>query len=319
MNNLLSLMPTPLAPIALFVFNRPWHTRQTVEALQNNILANESDLFIYADGAKYAKDQKKVQEVREYIKTVTGFKSVTVIERDRNLGLAASIISGITEIINTYGRIIVLEDDLITSRYFLQYMNEALSKYASIEKVMHIAGYMFPVKGAATLPDTFFYRNTSCWGWGTWKRAWDAFDQDAAKQLDKIRERGLMNEFDIIGTINCSGMLRDQANGKLDSWAIRWYASVFLQNGLCLHPAYSLVNNIGHDGTGVHCGSTNAYEIRDFQKYAHHFADVIEESKIAVDLIAKFNRSMKTPFYKKPIPAFLRKIIGHMMRSLIHM
>ena len=150
-----------LAPITLFTYNRLWHTQQTIEALRNNELADVSELFLFSDGPKSEADREKVQSVREYLKSVTGFKKVAVVERDRNLGLAQSIISGVTEFVNKYGRVIVLEDDMLTSPFFLRFMNDALEFYKDEEKVISIHGYMYPVK--AELPETFFLKGADCW------------------------------------------------------------------------------------------------------------------------------------------------------------
>lgn len=159
-----------LAPIALFVYNRPMHTRQTVEALLANELAAESDLIIFADGAKSGKDADAVQEVREYIHSISGFKSIKINEQDTNQGLANSVIAGVTEVVNESGRIIVLEDDMVTSPYFLNYMNDSLEMYKDEDKVISIHGYMYPVK--EKLPETFFLQGADCWGWATWKRGY---------------------------------------------------------------------------------------------------------------------------------------------------
>ena len=148
-----------LAPIALFVYNRQWHTHQTIEALQKNDLADESELFVFSDGPRSEADRGKVQAVREHLNAITGFKKVSVIEKDKNLGLAQSIIAGVTEIVNKFGHIIVLEDDLITSPYFLQFMNEALEFYENEDKVISMHAYIFPVKGE--LPESFFHEG--CW------------------------------------------------------------------------------------------------------------------------------------------------------------
>jgi GT2 family glycosyltransferase len=145
----------PLAPIALFVYNRPWHTRQTVEALKKNQLFDSSDLIILSDGAKDQASAQKVEEVRQYLRTISGFKSVKIIERDCNIGLAQSIISGVTQVINEYGRVIVMEDDLVTSPFFLRYMNDALECYENEDKVISIHGYCYPI---SVLPETFFLK-----------------------------------------------------------------------------------------------------------------------------------------------------------------
>ena len=294
-------MSNSCAPIALFVFNRPWHTRRTVEALTDNELAAESDLFVFSDGPRSDADSKAVQEVRAYIRSITGFHQVTIIERDRNFGLAQSIISGVTEIVNRFGRIIVLEDDLVTSRHFLRYMNGALTRYQNIDKVMHVAGYMFPVKDADKLPDTFFYRGTSCWGWGTWKRAWNKFEPDSAKLIQKIKDGKLTYEFNILGSINYMGMLKAQAKNSIDSWAIRWYAGVFLNQGLCLHPAQSLVQNIGHDNSGVHSSRSDVYTVNLHNEQITYFETIIKENIDAVYSLKEYFESITPALYTKII------------------
>jgi GT2 family glycosyltransferase len=192
-------------PIALFVYNRLWHTQQTVEALKKNKLAAESELFVFSDGARTGADKEKIRAVREYLKTVNGFKKVTVIEWNRNLGLAQSIISGVTQIVNRYGRIIVLEDDIVTSPYFLRFMNEALEFYKDEEKVISIHGYIYPVK--AKLPETFFLRGADCWGWATWKRGWELFEPDGRKLLNELKAKKLTRRFDFDGAYSYTGML----------------------------------------------------------------------------------------------------------------
>lgn len=245
---------TTLAPIALFVYNRPAHTRQTVEALRANALANESDLIVYSDAPKSEVQAENVREVRKYIREIEGFKSLTVIERATNFGLARSIIDGVTAILNKYGRIIVLEDDMETSPYFLTYMNEALEKYAGEDHVVSIHGYVYPV--AQMLPEAFFLPGADCWGWATWSRGWACFNADGQFLLDELKRRKLIRSFDFNGAYPFSEMLEGQIKGTNDSWAVRWYASAFLAGKLTLYPGRSLVHNIGNDNSGTHCGDS---------------------------------------------------------------
>jgi hypothetical protein len=282
-----------LAPVALFVYNRPWHTRQTVEALQGNDLAGDSDLFIFSDAPKNPEAAEAVREVREYIKTISGFRSVSIIERDRNWGLANSIIDGVTKLCGELGRVIVLEDDLIVSPHFLDYMNRALERYAQEEKVMQISANMFPIKPAETLPETFFCRMTTSWGWATWDRAWRKFEPDAKRLARMIRARKLREEFDM--KYYYFQMLESQARGEIDSWAIRWYASVFLAGGLCLHPSASLVSNIGVDGSGTHCGNGNVYQVSLSSGMPDMFPSSIEESIQGRQALEAFYRSIYHP------------------------
>lgn len=246
-----------LAPILLFVYNRPWHTKKTIEFLRKNILSINSDLFVYSDGPKNDKDKVKVEEIRNYFKEVKGFKNITVIERDKNFGLAESIIQGVTEIVNKYGKAIVLEDDLVTSPYFLTFMNHGLDIYENEERVISIHGYIYPVK--EKLPDTFFLKGADCWGWATWRRGWNLFEKDGKKLLNEIKQKKLTKEFDFDNFYPYTKMLEDQITGKNNSWAIRWYASAFLKEKLTLYPGRSLIKNIGFDGTGTHSGNSEIF------------------------------------------------------------
>ncbi|NOR48478.1 MAG: hypothetical protein GQ533_10625 [Methanosarcinaceae archaeon] len=283
-----------LTPIALFVYKRPHHTRKTLESLMANAEFSDSPLYVFCDGAKRKKDIPLVLETRELISSYK-LDNATIIERQENMGLANSIITGVTELCNKYGRVIVVEDDLYLSPYFLKYMNTALDTYEEYDEVMHISGYMFPVKGQ--LPDTFFYRATSCWGWGTWKRAWDKFEPNAHTLLAGFINRKKRREFDIQGSMKYYRMLILQAIGMSDSWAIRWYASVFLNNGLCLHPGKSLVNNIGHDDSGVHSDCTNVYDVNVSEDEDFEFTTDIKESEKAFMLMVDFYQSIKKPIY----------------------
>jgi len=245
------------APIVLFVYNRPWHTRQTVDALLRNAEARDSDLVIFSDGPKDEASTRKVDEVRQYLRSIDGFKSIRIVEHEKNLGLADNIISGVTEVVNEYGRIIVLEDDMVTSPYFLQYMNDGLNCYEDDDCVISIHGYSFPIQA---LPETFFIKGASCWGWATWKRGWNLFEPDGSKLLSELEQAGLMDRFDLFGAYPYRRMLEDQVNGRNDSWAVRWYASALLADKLTLHPGQSLLMNIGLDGSGSHCGSYDGFD-----------------------------------------------------------
>jgi hypothetical protein len=247
------------APVALFTYCRLLHTRQTVEALQCNALAPRTDLVVFSDGPKHRGAAERVSAVRSYLATLSGFRSVRVVERDYNFGLARSIIAGVTEMLADQERIIVLEDDMVTSKHFLQFMNDGLSLYEHNERVASIHGYMYPVR--ATLPETFFLQGADCWGWSTWRRAWSLFVDDSAALLREISERGLESEFDPDNSRQLMKMLGQQARGEIDSWAIRWHASVFLNRMYTLYPGRSLVRNIGNDGSGIHCGAVSDFDV----------------------------------------------------------
>ena len=244
-----------LAPIVLFAYARPEHLRQTLNALCLNPLADQSDLIVYADAARSEKDSEAVQAVRELIRGISGFRSVLLIERTTNFGLARNIIEGVSEVLRQNERVIVLEDDMVTAPFFLIYMNEALERYANDDRVISIHGYVYPVAGA--LPEAFFLPGADCWGWATSRRGWACFNSDGAKLLQELKQRKLERAFDYDGNYPYTKMLEAQVVGKNDSWAIRWYASAFLLGKLTLYPGRSLVHNIGNDATGTHCDQSS--------------------------------------------------------------
>ncbi|MDR1563270.1 MAG: glycosyltransferase [Dysgonamonadaceae bacterium] len=240
-----------LAPIALFTYNRPSHTRQTIEALAKNDLASQSKLFVFSDGAKSSEDEPQVEKVRQYLNNISGFHSTQIIRRDANSGLSRNIIDGVTWLLNDYESVIVLEDDLETHPNFLRYMNHSLKLYAEEPDVVCIHGYVPSIK--QRLPETFFIKGADCWGWATWKRGWEIFNPNAQQLLDEIEARNLSRRFNFNNSYHYTSMLRQQVERKIDSWAIRWYASAFLKDKLTLYPNRSFVKNIGFDGSGRHC------------------------------------------------------------------
>ena len=297
-----------LAPIALFVYNRPIHTKRVIAALQNNEYSKDSELFIYADGAKVEGHAAGVVEVRHYLRTIGGFKSVHIIEREKNYGCAKSIVSGITEVVNTFGRVIVVEDDILTSRYFLKYMNEALSLYQDDERVACIHGYLYPT--AAQLPETFFIKGADIWGWATWKRAWDLYEFDAEKLLNELNVRNLTKAFNFGGSYDFTRMLKEQRDGKLDTWDIQWYASSFLQDKLCLYPGRSLVQNIGLDCSGTHCIATDLYAVEISQIPIRLERIPLEEDSGARKAIGSFHKLSKVSLLKKIYRRLLKSLSG---------
>lgn len=288
-----------LNPIVLFAYNRFEHIHNTLRYLQRNQLANESELIIYSDGPKNKEDELKVNRVRHYIHGIEGFKSVKIIERTANWGLSKSIITGVSETLDNYGTVIVLEDDMLTSPYFLLYMNDSLNYYKNEEKVISIHGYFYPVK--ADLPQTFFLRGADCWGWGTWKRGWDLFNPDSRFLLNEIRHGKAEKAFDINGSYAYTKMLADNAQGKNDSWAVRWYASAFLKNRLTLYPGKSMVKNIGNDSSGTHCNSTEKFQIDLCKKRIHISKTPIEENSYAQKALEDYFRSIRPSFFHKII------------------
>ncbi|HSH72705.1 MAG TPA: glycosyltransferase family 2 protein [Methylophilaceae bacterium] len=285
------------APIALFVYARPEHTKKTVEALQQNTLASQSDLVVFADAAKHAELGNKCQEVREYIRTIEGFKTVTIHERNENWGLAKSIINGVSELVKSHGRVIVLEDDLVTSPYFLEYMNAALDRYQNDEQVMHISGYMFPIEQSG-LAETFFLRTASCWGWATWARAWQHFEKDAEALIGSF-SRETIKRFNMDGTYDFWTQVLKNQTKEINTWAVFWYATVFQKQGLCLHPAISMTVNIGIDGTGIHCGNNDVFNTALAHRPIARFTDILNEDPLALKKLKVFFRSLRPTWFSK--------------------
>lgn len=247
-----------LAPIVLFVYNRVNHTRNLIASLSRNNETSQSTLIIYSDGARYEADREAVTQVRSFIKSIDGFASVEIHESQSNRGLAKSVIEGVTETVNRYGKVIVLEDDLVVAPHFLKFMNDALETYADEPRVGHIQACDFTQD--ISLPHTFLIKWTGSWGWATWKRAWDLFNPNGQELLKQLEERHLTRTFDFNGNYPFTRMLRRQVAGKNNSWAIRWNATLFLNDILSLNVGRSLVNNDGFDGSGTHCGDDELYQ-----------------------------------------------------------
>jgi hypothetical protein len=297
------------APIALFAYKRPLHLKKTLESLSNCAGASESELFIFCDGARAEMDSKDVMEARRIAKSRKWCGVNNVIEQDKNLGLAKSIISGVTELCAKYGRVIVIEDDLLVSRFFLSYMNRALDFYENKERVMQISGHMFPVELKAET-DAIFLPFASSWGWATWGRAWAHFDGEM-KDYHKLEDDAkLRKRFDLDGAYPFFKMLRSQHEGSIDSWAIRWYLSVFMRGGLTLFPRKTLVENTGFDGSGTHCDSSEkslTEPLKDFNVV--NFPKDIEVSDSDFchvrDFLGKQKRS------ENSLGAFISRLLGY--------
>ena len=245
-------MMTNCSPVALFAFNRPEHTAMTLEALSKNHLATETQLTIYCDGPRSDEDNDAVAAVRKIAREANGFMRVTVVERPQNLGLARSVIRGVTEMLNDNEIVIVVEDDLVTAPFFLSYMNEGLERYANVERVISICAFTHPTE--KSLPDVFFLPGAHCWGWATWRRGWALFEHDPHNCLRELDRRDLIYEFDVNGAAPYTQFMQRAAAGDGDSWALRWMASATLHDKLSLYPGNSLVNNIGNDGSGTNAG-----------------------------------------------------------------
>lgn len=290
------------APIAVFAFNRPKHLEQTLYSLSKNYGAENSELYIFIDGPKTETDIKMISECNSIaLSYEKQFRKLYIETNSVNLGLANSIIGGISKLLKLNNNLIIIEDDLVTSEYFLDFMNRGLAKYENNLNVASIHGFVLPFKRRLTSP--FFLRGADCWGWATWSNRWELFISNGTRLLDELEAQKLTYEFDLNGAYPFTQMLRDQILGKNNSWAIRWHASMFLLNKLTLYPSETYVNNIGFDGSGTHTGNTNVY-YSALSRIQQQLPEVVEENLKAKNEIqnwylnvyfgkkAKFNRRL---------------------------
>jgi glycosyltransferase involved in cell wall biosynthesis len=277
-----------LAPIVIFTYNRPNHTQHTVESLLKNPLAKISDLIIFSDAAPTPSQRQSVDEVRSYLSELSGFRSIKVIHRDKNFGLAESIIQGVTEVLQESEKVIVLEDDMVVSPHFLEYMNEALEQFVDDDRVISVHGYVYPVD--IELPEAFFLPGADCWGWATWRGGWALFNNNGQYLLDELVRRHLIQEFDYNGAYPYSKMLKAQIKGANDSWAIRWHASAFLAGKLTLYPGRSLVHNIGTDSSGTHCEDSDSMDAKLSETKINLNNFAVESSRTARGAFENFFR-----------------------------
>lgn len=235
---------TLIAPVVLFTYKRLDTLKNTVSALQKNELAADSDLYIFSDAAKSELDKVAVDAVREYISSIKGFKTITIYESKLNKGLAQSIIDGVSEIIRKYEKVIVLEDDLVSSPNFLNFMNDALDFYSDNAKIFSIAGFSIPIDSLQSESDVYFTLRSSSWGWATWKDRWSGIDWDVKDYSEFKNSRPSRRNFNKMGS-DMSGMLDRQMQGQLNSWAIRWCYHQFKNDLFSVHPIVSKIDNIG--------------------------------------------------------------------------
>jgi hypothetical protein len=286
-----AVAPPPFAepaPVALFAFKRPVHLQRTVESLAANPLATRTHVVVFCDAARDERDTDGVAAVRAKVAQMRGFASVTPVHRESNLGLARSIIDGVSQLLAAHGRVIVVEDDLLLSPHFLLYMNEGLEVYAGDDKVASLHGYCYPVD--MPLPETFFLRGADCWGWATWSRAWSHFEPDGRALLAALEAQGLTRRFDLDGSFPYTRMLADQIAGRNDSWAVRWHAACFLRGMLTLYPGRTLVENIGNDASGTHRGATGDFSASVSSTPVPVRRIALDESALARRAFARFHQ-----------------------------
>lgn len=297
----------PTAPIAFFAYNRPKHTLKSLQSLAENHGADQSELFIFCDGAKCTEDQDNVNQVRQIVKSKQWCNKVHIIEQEINLGLSQSIILGVTNLCEKYHQVIVIEDDLALSPYFLDFMNKSLELYRDYNQVMQISGYMFPVQLEVEADATFLPFTTS-WGWATWQSAWKHFDLRILNYNKLKTNKKLRYKFNLNGSYPYFEMLENQLNGLIDSWAIRWYLSVFMLEGVTLYPVTSLVRNLGFDGSGSHCGNVTEDIDSDLSTLPISIFPDLDPKNIEEDknIIIKYLKGKNSNFKRRDLLSSLR-------------
>lgn len=297
-------IPCKLAPIALFVYNRPEHTRKTVDALQQNGLASQSDLFVFSDAAKNQPGLAAVQQVRGYVHTIRGFKTVTIIEREQNMGLANSVISGITELCNEFGRVIAVEDDLLTTADYLTFMNQSLERYEAEPRIFSVSGFNFGLSFPEYYSfDAFCFYRSSSWGWGTWKDRWEQADWEVSDYDSFYADKERQRQFNRGGE-DLSDMLSLQMEGKIDSWAIRWAYTHFKKDALALLSLRPLVYHFGFDSAATHSRRKSFRQSPLTREHRSMFRHPVE-LRLEEDFVLELQRSLR--------PSLARKIVRRML------
>ena len=296
-----------LAPIILFVYNRLNHTIETVNALRNNYLADKSLLYIFSDAPKSKKDIENVIQIRKYISAIQGFKKIIITERKTNMGLANSIIDGVGNIINEYNKAIVIEDDIVTSKYFLTFLNESLNVHIDNDKIMSISGYSFPIEIPKNYTyDVYIFYRCMSWGWATWKNRWENVDWETSSINEMVSDAKFRSEFKRGGE-DLYPMLMRQLKGKINSWAIRWCLHHCKTNSACLYPVNSFVKNIGFDGSGVHCGVDPSFSnvmtekrkisVKFNNEYNEEIVSEIQKIHLSKTFLTKVFKKLKNYFF----------------------
>lgn len=283
-----------LAPIVFFTYNRPKHTIQTLEALKRNVLAENTRIYIFSDGPRNEKDKEKVEEIRKYLENLSGFKEVYLTKRENNVGLAANIVYGVTTLVEKYGKVIVIEDDILTTKYFLQYMNDALEIYKNDEQVMAVSSFA-GFENKEGLPPTYFSKYFSCWGWATWQRAWQYFERNPEKQLKEYTPEK-RKEIDWNGWDG----IKANAEGKMNTWALFFDLAIAKQKGIVFYSKYDLCKNTGADGSGEHPATSVYYrgDMPDIE--VKQFTLNIERCQLSEERWEKFAKDTNDYWIKEP-------------------
>lgn len=309
-------MGMELAPVIVFAYNRPEHLRRTIEALAKNVYASESELYIYCDGPKAEATEEcksRIAQTREVAHAAEGFKNIHIACADQNKGLANSIIDGVTEVIAKHGRVIVLEDDLLTSPYFLKYMNEGLDNYAFYPAVFTISANRPPLHKMQIPPsyeyDAFVSLRPFSTGWATWKDKWQLVDWSLDYLNDLLHHPYQIRSFNRGGE-DLTDMLCLQRDHRIDSWAIRYTYAHFAQHAVAILPCVPYVDNIGFDGSGIHSWVSKS-DFRNDVSLAPanpRWPEAIYEDERIINAFYSYYCGLNLPSWKKALNKLARKL-----------
>lgn len=288
------------APLVVFAYNRPWHLEQTITYLLKNDLASQCEIHIFSDGPRSEKDVEKITELRKYAKSIKGFKNLNVYEREKNMGLAKSIITGVTEIISVYNQVVVMEDDLICSPDFLSFINQGIEAYKDQEHIFSVTGWKPPLDLTDHHQQVYLNYRPSSLGWATWKEKWETARWDIP-DYESFRKNKEQQKLFQRGGADLPGMLRKQMNGELDSWAIRWAYTLYKQSGFCVYPTRTKIKHIGYDGSGSN--SINKKMTADELLATEEQYVFPPDIKIEEDVMKRINKLSE--------PSLIRKFINY--------
>lgn len=271
------------SPVIIVAYNRDAHFRMTLKALSLNIDAINTMLYCYLDGPKNPDDsiaqEKIIDVINQYKKN---FKKVEIIIREYNYGLAKNITEAVTETVSKYGKVIVLEDDIVTSKSFIKFMNNALKFYENNEKIWHIAAHS-EINFEDRKDEIYIWSVMNCWGWATWANRWKYFEKNPEHLINDFSE-DMIRDFDLDGCGYFWYQVVANASKRIDTWAIFWYATIFKNNGFCVNPYFSFAKNIGLDGTGVHCD----FDVdRMKNQILNHDGEFVGKKEIIEDTVIK--------------------------------
>lgn len=289
---------TEYAPVVLFVYNRPRHTAEVLNALSSNSIASETHLYVYSDAPRRPDTLDDVQAVRHLIHGIRGFGDLTIIEREDNHGLARSIIEGVTQVISRHGSAIVLEDDLVTSPTFLTFMNHGLEVYKNRPDILSITGFSFPTRfmrfPESTHDTVYLNIRPMSWSWATWRDRWNRVDWEVSDYSRFISSKDAVRHLNRGGT-DLAGLLKLHMEQRIDSWYIRWAYHASKEGLLTVYPTKSFVNNIGHDGTGVHCGVSTDPIYSHAEMNGQTNVRLPHDLTLDPTIVKRFNRAFNIP------------------------